>query len=899
MTAMITPPCHFGRGLPAPARDNRRSLKRPAFIAVMGVVLALTPGAGRETARSDELSGVFLVCKECLTVRGTFLTDMRGRDVKRLNYLCGEEVDPRLSPTDDRILFTSTRGGAAGLWWTNRDGQSPRRICDGDQGDWFPDGRRIALRRQGQIIERDLETGQETVRSPAGWKSCRWPACSPEGRKILFVAPDGGKDWLWLAAPGEAAPQRLVADEFLGAPRWAPRGDRIVYQGGAHLWLLDADGRNRRQLTTDGGVQRRPAWSPDGTAIAYCQGRGPKGPWQMAVIRGDTAKSVAIPTGGALSVLCADWGTQEPARRPEPRATLAGPAPRVRLWALPASASPASRPTEPRAAKTSPPADWATFCSQRKGWRALTAPDVLSSGLRNGCAVENDAAVLLLAAEPGAVLLPKSNADLSAIRLTLVDRQGHRAGPVETIAVRSFDADAVTLDVSWHSAGAPIKTTWTIGGSRPLVQVAPGANAGKLRIEVPLEGVVAPDRFANDLVVCPAPGGRPSMMLPWVPLVTGLLGNGSGMLTLICPDQGQRVELPAGKGLPLAGVDVTFHDHAVWVGAIAGQRVWHQERFLGEGLADPLRFKWRMPCPAVWRLAVQGDARRYSAFFSDKKSEFFDKTDVLLQKRSDFSGPVRVGTIYLYDRTAGTPAEVLTPVDLLRDALGVEAAREALDEDGLTGYRKASRPTTWAQLSVSVEALRYLFGRRLQVQDGEYARHLVDDLSPFVEGMDQRLHEYADFARAVGALSAPSDQGAAAARLLKDVMPIVEELRKLGQRQRDLRSSQDLGPACAKIAQLTARQSNDDARQFEACCKTVLEIAGPREEMVKSYRRLAIELRDAAGDAVLAGSEPVEPAEEIRALCQGVLRSRFYSEGDWRGEDYRVPSFWFGPRPYE
>ena len=73
----------------------------------------------------------------------------------------------------------------------------------------------------------------------------------------------------------------------------------------------------------------------------------------------------------------------------------------------------------------------------------------------------------------------------------------------------------------------------------------------------------------------------------------------------------------------------------------------------------------------------------------------------------------------------------------------------------------------------------------------------------------------------------------------------------------------------------------------------------PREEMLKDYRKLAIELHDTAGTALLADPALAGLAESIRALCQGVLRNRFYTENDWRGEDYRVPSFWFGPRPYE
>jgi Tol biopolymer transport system component len=55
--------------------------------------------------------------------------------------------------------------------------------------------------------------------------------------------------------------------------RWSPDGRRIVFagtfQGAAGIYVMDADGSNRRQLTTDGGES--PAWSPDGRRIVYSQ----------------------------------------------------------------------------------------------------------------------------------------------------------------------------------------------------------------------------------------------------------------------------------------------------------------------------------------------------------------------------------------------------------------------------------------------------------------------------------------------------------------------------------------------------------------------------------------------------------------------------------------------------
>jgi hypothetical protein len=186
------------------------------------------------------------------------------------------------------------------------------------------------------------------------------------------------------------------------------------------------------------------------------------------------------------------------------------------------------------------------------------------------------------------------------------------------------------------------------------------------------------------------------------------------------------------------------------------------------------------------------------------------------------------------------------------------------------------------------------------VQDSAYAGRLCGDLPLFVEGMDQRLKEFADFTREVEALGKTSDKTSpAAAKLLEGLAAPAQKLAELDEKQRGLKNSKELLPLCAKIKQLTVQESGENRKQFEECRKGILAVVGPREEMLKAYRRLAVALRDAAGTAPSSAAEPSGLAEKMRALCRGVLRNRFYCEADWRGEAYDVPAFWLGPRPYE
>ena len=57
------------------------------------------------------------------------------------------------------------------------------------------------------------------------------------------------------------------------SPTWSPTGRQIAFisdrAGAPALWVMDADGSNLRRLVTEGGHCDSPDWSPDGRHIAY------------------------------------------------------------------------------------------------------------------------------------------------------------------------------------------------------------------------------------------------------------------------------------------------------------------------------------------------------------------------------------------------------------------------------------------------------------------------------------------------------------------------------------------------------------------------------------------------------------------------------------------------------
>ena len=79
----------------------------------------------------------------------------------------------------------------------------------------------------------------------------------------LSVAPNGD---------ASRASQIMLGDSSLGSPAWTP-DNRIVYSsmvsGKRALWIMDADGKNQKQLTAEADASQFPRVSPDGRYIVF------------------------------------------------------------------------------------------------------------------------------------------------------------------------------------------------------------------------------------------------------------------------------------------------------------------------------------------------------------------------------------------------------------------------------------------------------------------------------------------------------------------------------------------------------------------------------------------------------------------------------------------------------
>ena len=103
-------------------------------------------------------------------------------------------------------------------------------------------------------------------------------------------------------------------------PDWDPTGETIAFSDvtsnettyDEELYLIDADGTDRRLLVDTERLDSSPEWSPDGSAIAFVSGEGSGAPGQIYVVRRDGTGLARVTTAGSLYV-APEWspdGTQ-------------------------------------------------------------------------------------------------------------------------------------------------------------------------------------------------------------------------------------------------------------------------------------------------------------------------------------------------------------------------------------------------------------------------------------------------------------------------------------------------------------------------------------------------------------------------------------------------------------
>ncbi len=201
-----------------------------------------------------------------------FSVKVDGQQVQRLTATPGYDAEATVSPDGKTIVFTSIRDGDLDLYAMNLDGTHIRRLTDEvgyDGGAFFsPDSRRIVYRASHPSDPATVEEYKTLLRQKL----------VEPGRLEIFVMNADGSGKRQVTANG--------ASNF--APFFHPDGRRIIFSSNHHdrqpdrpvsgpptfhLYLIGDDGTGLEQVTSAGGFNSFPMFSPDGKKLVWISDR--------------------------------------------------------------------------------------------------------------------------------------------------------------------------------------------------------------------------------------------------------------------------------------------------------------------------------------------------------------------------------------------------------------------------------------------------------------------------------------------------------------------------------------------------------------------------------------------------------------------------------------------------
>ncbi len=236
----------------------------------------------------------------------------------------GDNGEAYFSFDGERLIYQSNRGGyqCDKIWTMNIDGSDKRRVSP-DHGAhtcafFYPGAQRILFSSTSHLagacppkpkwpshiryawplypydIYRANPDGSGLIALTDNPKYDAEPVVSADGTWIVFGSQrEGDFDIYRMDADGGNVKRLTDAEGYDGGPWISPDGTRIVWRAWhprseeeqaqwrenmakdyivstpLDLWVMDADGGNKRRLTDNGATNWAPSWHPDGRRIVF------------------------------------------------------------------------------------------------------------------------------------------------------------------------------------------------------------------------------------------------------------------------------------------------------------------------------------------------------------------------------------------------------------------------------------------------------------------------------------------------------------------------------------------------------------------------------------------------------------------------------------------------------
>jgi Tol biopolymer transport system component len=206
---------------------------------------------------------------------------------------------PSWSPDGTKLSFASYRDGNYEVYVTDAGGGGLVNRTNNPDNDyysaWSPDGSKIAF-NSGPVVNGNYEifvmnadgSGRTNLtNNSAGDYDPDWQPLPPQGGgKIAFkTIRDGQQDEIYTMDANGANQLRVTNTPAASAddPAWSPDGTKIAFVTNGGIAVMNADGSGQLILTNT--FDAEPAWSPDGTRIVFISHRD--GNYEVYVMNAD------------------------------------------------------------------------------------------------------------------------------------------------------------------------------------------------------------------------------------------------------------------------------------------------------------------------------------------------------------------------------------------------------------------------------------------------------------------------------------------------------------------------------------------------------------------------------------------------------------------------------------
>ncbi len=335
-----------------------------AFPVVVGAALVLDAREGaapRLDRRWLAAAGALLVLAGIVTLLSRRHPPASVPRLRQVTFAGGIEHSPAWSPDGKRIVYAAQAGRVRKIFRKDIGTGEPVQLTHGDFDDqqpaWSPDGKSILFLRaqergaplqpgdvygvfdNADVWRLDIGTGEETLLIANAF-GATW---SPSGAQIAVDASWAGPHRIWVLDANGHNPVQVTTDVsedvIHNAPRWGPDGKHLVFQNQERtkfdIRVVDVDTKKLSWVTDDAWFDVQPVWSPSGAFIYFSSDRGGSMNLWRAPVNADGSVS------GSLEQVTTGAGHDiEPSVSPDAkRLAFTTVRQNADLWKLPVSAS--------------------------------------------------------------------------------------------------------------------------------------------------------------------------------------------------------------------------------------------------------------------------------------------------------------------------------------------------------------------------------------------------------------------------------------------------------------------------------------------------------------------------------------------------------------------------------